>query len=230
MVKIKSVSTGIHSSQNRSEDIYEFVRPSGFILDIGCGNGDKIDYIKELEATKLIIGIDIAKNILRYKDNRICADAQYLPFKSNIFDSIICSEILEHLHCPEICIKEIKRTLKKDGMVFFSTPVLNIDISLLVPLFRKIAGIKLEKGEHLHVFSTKRLYDMISQDLCIIEMRHLGYTTILKRLKNPRLKKFRHNIDIKLSNLSKKFVIIRYFASQIWIKCKYEDTSSYTEI
>lgn len=217
---IKSVSTGVHSSQNRPDDIYTFARPFGLILDIGCGNGEKIDYLMEIDTTENVIGIDIQKDILKCKQYRVCGDAQYLPFKSNTFDSIICSEVLEHMPCPEICIKEIRRILKKSGSVFFSTPVLNINFSYLVPIFRKIAGIKLEKGEHIHIFSTKILYIMISKNLDITETKHLGYTTIFKRLKHPKIKKLRQLIDKNLPNLSKDISMVKYFASQVWIKCE----------
>ena len=218
--EIKSIATGTHGSHNRPEDIYKFAHPFGLILDIGCGDGVKMNYFKKLGTTKEVIGLDIAESILKDKPNRIYADAQYLPFKSNTFDSIICSEVLEHLPNPELCIKDIHRVLKREGFVFFSTPVLNIPFPILIPIFRKISGAESAKVEHLHVFSTNRLCNIIDGYLEIVDIKHLGYTTIFKRLKFVKFKNFRKIVDVRLSNLSKKVSFLRYFASQIWNKCE----------
>jgi len=190
-----------------------YAQLSGLILDIGCGNGEKIDYFKRLGTTKEVIGLDIAQDILKGKTNRVCADAQYLPFKSNTFDGVICSEVLEHLPNPELCVKEIHRILKKGGIVFISTPVLNIPLPILIPIFRKISGAKLEKREHIHVFSAKRLCNIIEGHLEIADIKYLGFTAIFNRLNFKRWK----SVDLKLSDLSKKVPFLRYFAAQILI-------------
>lgn len=214
MEEIKSITTGTHGSGVKPEDIYIFAQPFGSILDIGCGNGDKIEYFKKLKTTKEVVGIDIAQDILKGKTNRVCADAQYPPFKSDIFDSVICSELLEHLPNPELCVNEIHRILKKGGVVFISTPVLNIPLPILIPIFRKISGAKLEKGEHLHVFSTKKLCNIIEGHLEIADIKYLGFIAIFNRLNFRRWK----SVDAKLSDLSKKVPFLRYFAAQIFIK------------
>ncbi len=214
MDEIKSITTGIHGSGVRPDDIHIFAKPSGFILDIGCGEGAKINYFRKIESTKDIVGVDIAKDVLKGKTNRICADAQYLPFKSNIFDSVICSEVLEHLPTPELCVKEVHRVLKNKGVVFFPTPVLNIPFPILIPIFRKISGAKLKKGEHLHVFSANRLCNIIDGPLEIVNIKYLSFTTIFNRL-NFRTE--RRRVDAKLSDLSKKVPFLRYFAAQIFI-------------
>ena len=215
MDEVKSITTGIHGSGVKPGDIYIFAQLSGLILDIGCGNGDKIEYFRKLKTTKEVIGLDIAEDILKARTNRICADAQYLPFKSNTFDSVICSELLEHLPNPESCIKDIHRILKPRGVVFFSTPTLNILFPILIPIFRKISGAKLEKGEHLHVFSTKRLCNIIEEHLEIVDIKYLGFTAIFNRL---NLGTWKGVLDAKLSDLSKKVPSLRYFAAQAFIK------------
>ena len=217
--EIKSIVTGTHGSHNRSEEIYIFAHPVGLILDIGCGEGAKMDYFETLGTTKEVIGVDIAESILNGKPNRICADAQYLPFKSNTFDSIICSEVLEHLPNPELCVKDIHRVLKRKGIVFFSTPVLNIHFPILIPIFRKISGAESAKVEHLHVFSAKKICHIIDGYLEIVDIKHLGYTTVFRRLESIKFNNFRKIVDIRLSDLSKKVSFLRYFASQAWIKC-----------
>jgi len=49
-------------------------------------------------------------------------DASTIPFKSNTFDIVVASELLEHVASPSKVVREIVRVLKKDGMVFVTTP------------------------------------------------------------------------------------------------------------
>ena len=52
----------------------------------------------------------------------ITADSFHLPFNDNSFDSIIASEIIEHVYDPEGFIKELFRVVKKGGSLIVTTP------------------------------------------------------------------------------------------------------------
>jgi SAM-dependent methyltransferase len=51
----------------------------------------------------------------------IC-DAHSIPFADNSFDAVIVQAVLEHVVDPYLCVKEIHRVLKKDGIVYSETP------------------------------------------------------------------------------------------------------------
>jgi len=51
----------------------------------------------------------------------IVADAHKLPFNNEEFGTILCTEVLEHLHSPETAISEMERVLKKDGLLILTT-------------------------------------------------------------------------------------------------------------
>jgi predicted SAM-dependent methyltransferase len=51
----------------------------------------------------------------------IVADAHALPIDSNTYDVILCSEVLEHLHSPEVAIGEMYRVLKPGGNLILTT-------------------------------------------------------------------------------------------------------------
>lgn len=51
----------------------------------------------------------------------IC-DAHNLPFTDNAFDGIIVQAVLEHVLDPYICVNEICRVIKMDGIVYAETP------------------------------------------------------------------------------------------------------------
>jgi len=105
------------------------------ILDVGCGMGHLLfNIIKEYPDIKInMAGIDPAMpNIYRFnqrikEENKpniigILGEAESLPFKDNSFDSIITSEVIEHIPDKAKAIKEMYRVLKKDGHLFITTP------------------------------------------------------------------------------------------------------------
>jgi SAM-dependent methyltransferase len=46
-----------------------------------------------------------------------------LPFESKIFDVVVMGEVLEHLPYWDITLNEVKRILKKDGLLIGSIPL-----------------------------------------------------------------------------------------------------------
>lgn len=52
----------------------------------------------------------------------IAGDAERLPFPSDTFDGIICTEVLEHIFNKQKALHEIARVLKPGGEVFLTTP------------------------------------------------------------------------------------------------------------
>ncbi|MFQ5823530.1 MAG: class I SAM-dependent methyltransferase [bacterium] len=98
---------------------------NGKLLDLGCNRGFYISkYIPGAA-----VGIDIAYAVLKKAKERfpeghfIQGDAQNLSFLgSNSFDSILCSEILEHVLSPQKVLSECLRILKPQGSLFITTP------------------------------------------------------------------------------------------------------------
>lgn len=61
-----------------------------------------------------------------------------LPFKSNFFDLILLTEVLEHLpHSPLFPLQQIKRVLKPKGLLIITTPNAGRLASRLLPLLGK---------------------------------------------------------------------------------------------
>ena len=86
----------------------------GVILDVGCGMKP---YQKYVEATSYI-GIDASFKV----SQDVVASSEFLPFESDCFDGVICTEVLEHLKEPQRCLSEIRRVLKPGGTVYLSVP------------------------------------------------------------------------------------------------------------
>ena len=52
----------------------------------------------------------------------VVADVTDLPFKSGIFQFVICSEVIEHVERDELALKEIGRVLEKNGKLILTFP------------------------------------------------------------------------------------------------------------
>lgn len=92
------------------------------ILDVGCGEGFVINFLKN----KNIIGLDISEGALtiakiKNPENRfLIGDIHNLPFRKDDFGIVIVTEVLEHIVKPEKAIDEIKRVSKR--YCIFSVP------------------------------------------------------------------------------------------------------------
>jgi len=55
--------------------------------------------------------------------DKVLADANYpLPFRDNVFDEVYLVHVIEHLLRPYECLCEVKRVLKKNGIVKVVVP------------------------------------------------------------------------------------------------------------
>jgi len=53
---------------------------------------------------------------------RIVGDGCNLPLRSEIFDVVVCGEVVEHLLTPDAFIDEVLRVLKPKGLLVMTTP------------------------------------------------------------------------------------------------------------
>jgi len=114
-------------------------------LDIGCGEGYFCGFL--LNKGFDVIGVDLEKRCVKITWNKlkneqsfqvIRADAQHLPFlRTEIFDFIICAEVIEHLSSPCLLLKGVASTLKIGGKLLVSTPNA---IGLWSLVFDRLAG------------------------------------------------------------------------------------------
>lgn len=90
-------------------DIKKELSKTDRTLDIGCG---------QHPLGTVALDID-TKN----KKADVFADPQRgLPLKSEIFDSVVLSDVLEHVKVPEKVISESMRVLKKSGTLLITIP------------------------------------------------------------------------------------------------------------
>lgn len=98
------------------------------VLEIGCGKGRTLAWIKEQMACKWVAGVEI--NQKAAADSSKCVDDLYigdietleLPISENSLDAILCPDVLEHLVDPWSTLKRLKKYLKPNGILIVSIP------------------------------------------------------------------------------------------------------------
>jgi len=88
---------------------------SGCVLDVGSG---KSPYARLIRYTRRV---QIEIDARRRPD--VQASALSLPFREESFDSVLCTEVLEHLSDPQRAVNEIARVLKPGGVALISAPM-----------------------------------------------------------------------------------------------------------
>jgi 2-polyprenyl-3-methyl-5-hydroxy-6-metoxy-1,4-benzoquinol methylase len=132
-------------------------QPYGKTLEVGSAQGLFTTMLakKGIEVT----GIDINEHLLKIaRDTAIINRVALVPrlylqdvtnmvdFDNNLFDTVVCSEVLEHLDIPEIAVNEIARVCKGD--VYITVPRKGIMTPASVP-------------GHLHNFDRQTIVDFV---------------------------------------------------------------------
>jgi SAM-dependent methyltransferase len=91
----------------------------GRLLDVGCGRKP----YRSLLSCETYLGVDMAASPHAGAPFDCLYDGQNLPFGSAVFDSALCTEVLEHTKEPRRVLGEIARVLKPGGHVLVTAPM-----------------------------------------------------------------------------------------------------------
>ena len=100
-----------------------FNKSNGKILDIGCGAGDFLQYMKENHWN--INGVDTsnkARKIAKKKLNIKVMDPKDWINNKEKYDVITCWHSLEHVHEPWVYLDKIKKSLTLNGFLIVALP------------------------------------------------------------------------------------------------------------
>jgi dolichol-phosphate mannosyltransferase len=90
------------------------------ILDVGCGSS------KIIQSHPGSVGLDFSFKKLRFlrETNPLLVHGSVfnLPFQDESFDTVICSQVIEHIPDTDVAISELLRVLKPGGRFILGTP------------------------------------------------------------------------------------------------------------
>jgi malonyl-CoA O-methyltransferase len=100
------------------------------VLDLGAGTGHSSRELKRRYPAAQVIALDSSLSMLRASANHqrflrkfapVCADAHRLPLRSQAFDLVLSSLLLEWCHDPDAVFAEAARVLRPQGLFTFTT-------------------------------------------------------------------------------------------------------------
>jgi len=160
------------------------------ILEVGCGLGGFCINIASKGGK--VIGLDVSSSAIHSGKKLakqsgvssqldfVIGDAQFLPFKDQTNDLVICSETLEHVMNYEKALCELVRVIDRSGYLCMTVPNLlstlffEYVVLLLIgqPQYaKKFAYV--EKEHVFHLFKLRRLLNR--EDIRVVEIRSTDF-------------------------------------------------------
>ena len=141
--------------RRRHAIINGFVDPRTRILDVGCGSSRIVQDLPR--AVGLDVQIKKLRRIAPHTRKVVQATMTRLPFMSASFDTLICSQVIEHVPAPLVDWTEMHRVLVPGGTLVVGTP----DYATLAwPLLERLYGLVHPRGyvhEHINRYTAASL-------------------------------------------------------------------------
>lgn len=91
----------------------------GRTLDLGCGSKRYRDLFPGVTS---YLALDLPSNSAGERGVHVFGDGRFLPFLDASFDTVLCTEVVEHVPTPELVFGESARVLKPGGHLVLTTP------------------------------------------------------------------------------------------------------------
>jgi 2-polyprenyl-3-methyl-5-hydroxy-6-metoxy-1,4-benzoquinol methylase len=155
-----------------------------YILDLGCGNGYLVNYLVKqgynaygTDASEKGIAIAKETNPDRFFVQDLSSEVLPSQLHHIPFDTIISTEVIEHLYNPEAFINFCKQQLNPGDELIISTPYHGYLKNLMLSIFNKWDSHldPLWLGGHIKLWSKKTLTNALTNaGFTIINFRGCG--------------------------------------------------------
>jgi SAM-dependent methyltransferase len=88
----------------------------GSVLDLGCGRAPYRAWLSRRAASVVAVDVGLWPGV------DVVADAHHLPFRDRCFDTVFCTELLEHVSDPRRVSEEVARVLSPGGHALVTVP------------------------------------------------------------------------------------------------------------
>lgn len=152
-----SIPEGYQSfHESRVMPIYWDIPEGSSVLDIGTNSGEFLKRLIEGKKGIRAKGIDMSEVAVKAARDKgldvIQGDGENLPFDNESFDYVVLMEVLVHVFDPKKLLSEIKRVLKKDGVLIGSTPLKELEMNIWA-----------EKRLHHAYYTSSEVYDLLKE-------------------------------------------------------------------
>ncbi|WP_082224227.1 bifunctional 2-polyprenyl-6-hydroxyphenol methylase/3-demethylubiquinol 3-O-methyltransferase UbiG [Halorubrum sp. T3] len=182
----------------------DLLNQNDVIFDLGCGDGTFGKALKKGH-TITVDGCDISKIAVdrareHYRTvHQLNIDDEDIPTESGSYDTVICTDVLEHTLSPTHALEEIQRILKDDGTAIITVPNFGFARYRVSSLFGNIPSI-IRDDRHYNTFTVSSLREMF--DECGLEARMISGISGVKRLANMFPSVFAKTIVVIATNTS----------------------------
>ena len=183
------------------------VESAELILEVGSGTGLVTESF-ECEVVCTDFSLEMCKEAKKRHNLVVCCDAEFLPFKTKIFDAVISAEMIYYLEKPQNFIAYCTNIFKKNGILLFALP--NQDMIIVDRIRRILRKIGFSK---MYFDDGIRNFMKIDQLKSLLEENKFKITGIHKQVLFPF-----HSLDSLNQTLEK--TIFNHFCLFIIVKAQ----------
>lgn len=138
----------------RQRAVLDLLRPdpASSVLDVGCGNARDLSALLREGVGARLTGVDLSFGMIREgraalgisagRVRLLVGDAVRLPLRSESFDRVVCSEVIEHVPAWKDVLHESARVLTRGGLLVLTTPnaggIYGLDRATLGRLYNRL--------------------------------------------------------------------------------------------
>lgn len=146
--------------KSRLHDILKLKKPHSTLLDVGCGMGTFVQYARSQGF--LVCATDKARGCIGYlRKIGIPAYSTILGIPNHTFDVITLFDVIEHVPNPTSFLSDIRRKLKKNGVLVVTTPNVKGISSRVIPSL--LTRPTTRYSEHMTLFSPTSLMKLMKR-------------------------------------------------------------------
>ena len=138
--------------------------PGAVVVDFGCGNGEIIKQMQQINDSARYIGLDVSATALEAAGAALdgvelhrIEDGGRVPLPDGAADFVFSSEVIEHIYDTENAFREMARVLRPGGRLLLTTPYHGLLKNLLI-LLRGFDRHFDPAGPHIRFFTKRSLF------------------------------------------------------------------------
>jgi len=184
-----------HADLRLFERIYRLIlrnRANASVLDVGCGKGNFLRYLRKRDPRLLLAGIDMSPNEYCDGIEFLCGD--FLSWKFNQkFDVVVSLQVIEHVSDPRMFVRRVLDLCSDSALVITNTineQSVLYDAARLARSLRCIRAYeRLYSRHHLNHFNISSLRRLM-ESMGLKTERHLRHRAPVSAMDIPAPNKF----------------------------------------